>query len=36
MELESANLELQQSQSAAEEASRAKTEFLANMSHEIR
>ncbi|KAJ7564046.1 hypothetical protein O6H91_03G134600 [Diphasiastrum complanatum] len=35
-ELESANKELQASQAAAEEASRAKSEFLANMSHEIR
>ncbi|MCO5547842.1 hypothetical protein L7F22_001294 [Adiantum nelumboides] len=35
-ELQKANLELQASQAAAEEASRAKSEFLANMSHEIR
>ncbi|MCO5590677.1 hypothetical protein L7F22_044651 [Adiantum nelumboides] len=35
-ELEKANIELQASQAAAEEASRAKSEFLANMSHEIR
>ncbi|KAI5082871.1 hypothetical protein GOP47_0002614 [Adiantum capillus-veneris] len=35
-ELENANQELQVSQAAAEEASRAKSEFLANMSHEIR
>ncbi|KAH7424053.1 hypothetical protein KP509_12G087400 [Ceratopteris richardii] len=35
-ELEKANRELQVSQAAAEEASRAKSEFLANMSHEIR
>ncbi|EFJ14241.1 hypothetical protein SELMODRAFT_120617 [Selaginella moellendorffii] len=35
-ELELANKELQESQAAAEEASRAKSEFLANMSHEIR
>eukprot|EP00250_Pteridium_aquilinum_P014006 c21715_g2_i1 orf=1260-4529(+) len=35
-ELEKANLELQVSQAAAEEASKAKSEFLANMSHEIR
>mgnify|MGYP002775673169 FL=1 len=35
-ELEKANHELQTSQAAAEEASRAKSEFLANMSHEIR
>ncbi|KAH7445662.1 hypothetical protein KP509_01G019100 [Ceratopteris richardii] len=35
-ELEKANLELQASQAAAEEASKAKSEFLANMSHEIR
>ncbi|KAH7422099.1 hypothetical protein KP509_13G090600 [Ceratopteris richardii] len=35
-ELENANRELQVSQAAAEEASRAKSEFLANMSHEIR
>eukprot|EP00250_Pteridium_aquilinum_P013222 c2120_g1_i1 orf=102-2372(+) len=35
-ELENANSELQVSQAAAEEASRAKSEFLANMSHEIR
>eukprot|EP00249_Psilotum_nudum_P024997 c29343_g1_i2 orf=1899-5333(+) len=35
-ELERANRELQVSQAAAEEASRAKSEFLANMSHEIR
>eukprot|EP01018_Ginkgo_biloba_P021059 Gb_14276 [translate_table: standard] len=35
-ELERANLELQASQAAAEEANRAKSEFLANMSHEIR
>eukprot|EP00249_Psilotum_nudum_P024998 c29343_g1_i3 orf=1900-4971(+) len=35
-ELERANCELQVSQAAAEEASRAKSEFLANMSHEIR
>jgi hypothetical protein len=36
MELEKANHELQVSQAAAEEASKAKSEFLANMSHEIR
>ncbi|BBN14666.1 protein MpMASE1 [Marchantia polymorpha subsp. ruderalis] len=35
-QLELANRELQVSQAAAEEASRAKSEFLANMSHEIR
>ncbi|MCO5560219.1 hypothetical protein L7F22_013830 [Adiantum nelumboides] len=35
-ELEKANLELQVSQAAAEEASKAKSDFLANMSHEIR
>ncbi|KAL2621373.1 hypothetical protein R1flu_001578 [Riccia fluitans] len=35
-QLELANKELQVSQAAAEEASRAKSEFLANMSHEIR
>eukprot|EP00250_Pteridium_aquilinum_P006133 c16109_g1_i1 orf=1-2469(-) len=35
-ELEKANSELQVSQAAAEEASKAKSEFLANMSHEIR
>eukprot|EP00250_Pteridium_aquilinum_P009747 c18902_g3_i1 orf=847-3333(+) len=35
-ELQKANIELQVSQAAAEEASKAKSEFLANMSHEIR
>jgi signal transduction histidine kinase/ActR/RegA family two-component response regulator len=34
--LQSANRELEESQHAAESATRAKSEFLANMSHEIR
>ena len=34
--LQSANRELEESQRAAESATRAKSEFLANMSHEIR